>query len=113
MTNMDENDKGKVLRICIIRAYKAYSPIGLIYKVLPFLPFHDEERIVQVFLVVLERLACFGMQHAASCSEGNGMACGSIPLHGGSETRIDVGLAFCHEAELERTACTHHVEVGM
>src|SRR6185437_13426851 len=63
-------------------------------------PARDEESVAKVGLAVGERLAARG-QHLPARGCKYRMSGGSVPLHRGPETRIKVGLAGGHQAELQ------------
>ena len=64
----------------------------------------DEPGVVEVFLIVAERLAAGGIDDGAAGGESYGMAGSGVPLHGGSVARIDVGTPLGNEAYLQAAA---------
>ena len=64
----------------------------------------DEGGIQQIFLVVEKSLPRAMLENPAPRFERDGVGGGSVPLHRGSETRIDVGRSLGNKTKLERAA---------
>ena len=64
----------------------------------------DKIRIVQILLVVAQRLPAPGIRDAAARSFGHCLPGCRVPLHGGREARVNVSFALCHKADFQRTA---------
>ena len=73
-------------------------------EVLALADLDQVQRVEQVLFVVNQITAGLVVDNAAAGLQRNRVSSPGIPLHGWSETRINIGTALCNQAELQRTA---------